>query len=141
MWHLSLSHHAAGCAQRFGIFLLVLRVLDGLMMAEGVDVWCKQQLAACPGKELTQCSKYPCAWDHLNEQCVASMPQGDCVKNGDLYNNEHAILPQLLAQLFYCWLLAAYTTNTKSAALLVADDGTVPPCKSIPLVPLPAQPP
>ena len=127
---MSISPHARGCrVQRFGIVLLVLRVLDGLMMASGVEVWCQQQLATCPGKELTKCPRYPCTWDRLNEQCVASMAQADCVENGDLYNNEHAVLPQLLAQLFYCWLLAAYTTNTKSAALLVADDGTVPPAQ------------
>eukprot|EP01043_Picozoa_sp_COSAG02_P019519 COSAG02_NODE_943_length_15741_cov_31.861974_5_plen_102_part_00 len=99
------------------------------MLTEGVEVWCQQQLSTCPGKELTKCSRYPCTWDRPTEMCVASLAQADCVQNGELYNDEHAVLPQLLAQLLYCWLLAAYTANTKSAGLLAADDGTFPPAQ------------
>jgi hypothetical protein len=131
------SMHACRSApQRFGVLLLVLRLLNGLMMVEGVEVYCEQQLATCAGKEECRgmpcpdntCSAYPCTWDKNGGQCIGALTQEQCVSSGDAYNAEHAVVPQLAAQLVYCWLLSAFAVNKAAAgALLAADDGTLQP--------------
>ena len=117
----------ARAAQRLGIVLLFLRVLNMMIMWFGVDTYCLEAIKACRSNEASQCKAYPCVWDQSTELCIGSVDIPTCISSGDIYNAEHTFFPQMIGQLLYCWLLAAYAANKERAgALLVGDNGAVP---------------
>ena len=61
-----------------------------------------------------------------------SLAQAECDRGGYVLHTEWTLVPQLLAQLLYCWMLASYALarNTSYGGQglwgQVAEDGTAP---------------
>lgn len=119
-----------GPVLRFGLAMVVVRVLHELMYMSGVPDWCEKHVAMCGNqRQATECEAEPlCEWADIrgSQFCKSKSTVQECVQQGDMHNAAYTLLPQLIAQVFYCWLLNSYA-HVKAAGLLpVADDGSVP---------------
>ena len=126
----SKDKEVTGPVLRFGLAMVVVRVLHELMYMSGVPDWCATHLAVCDTqREPTACGAEPlCEWADIRGRqfCKSRRTLEECVQQGDEHNAAYTLIPQLCAQVFYCWLLNSYIHVKVAGLLPVADDGSVP---------------
>ena len=123
---------------RLGLGLIVCRVLAGMMQIGFMPTYCAGAVADCATTPASQCpgapaagptagsgAAYFCEWDGVS-QCRAKANGEDlCVESGSMWNAMHVLIPQLVAQTFYCWLMNSFVKK-KEGLLQAAEDGSVP---------------
>ena len=80
----------------------------------------------------TGCVAYPCAWNADAEDaapgtgCHAFKTADECAQDAEKVTIGYMELPHLVANFFYLWMMNFFILTTR-AALLVNEDGSIPP--------------